>query len=414
MSAIKKKQFYNGQSVTKGDMNAILDYTSTNIEQVVSTNLGYGVISGFALTNEGGFALGVSAGLAYANDGKRLILEAGKQVDLTTIAPTVGTKTVLVGMLQDFIPSEPTTDNEGNLVYTKLTETVKFVSGISLASEVLPLASVELSSSGILIITSIAPTMEVAKAVGERTKGLVARDKSIVFVRDDGFEHDLIRGVWRKPTFDTTKTEGYAKGDIIWLLPPDDGTLWTPPATEVTYPWTMTAEHPYNLLGKEKTYQAQTSLNLYAIRLRSTKDNNTDNPLTDKACIGSSWVVDEPWAIFESGSNVVDQTTCLYKIFANLEIDANISKQFTGMVTNVFKTITLKFPLVINSPKLTNFYMQGPSSSGNGVWQGGDGGSNVIAVTASSMTSTTVNMSYQSTLGNSLNGTGVLNLKGVL
>ncbi|MGL5721592.1 MAG: hypothetical protein ACRCY4_04250, partial [Brevinema sp.] len=144
MSAIEKKQFYNGQNVTKGEMNAILDYTSDNIEQMISTHLGFGVITGFGLTNEGGFALGVGAGLAYGVDGKRLVLENGKQVDLTSLAPSVGTKHVLVGMLQDFIPSQPAVDNEGNTAYTKLTETVKFVFGESLTSEALPLAKVEL------------------------------------------------------------------------------------------------------------------------------------------------------------------------------------------------------------------------------------------------------------------------------
>ena len=359
MSAIEKKQFYKGQNVSKEDINAILDYTSDNIEQVLSTHLGYGLVTGFALTNEGGFALGVGAGLAYTNDGKRLVLEAGKQVDLTSLAPTVGTKTILMGMLQDFTPSEPTTDNEGNLVYTKLTETVKFVSGTSLASEVLPLASVELSSSGILIITSVAPIMEVAKATSERTKGfenssdnLLLKGKSLIFSRPDGFEHDLINGVWRKPTFDTSKTEGYGKGDIIWLLPPDYGMLWTPPSTEVTYPWVMSADNPYNLLGKPKTYQAQTQFTLKAIRLMSTKDNNTDNPLTDKSCIGSSWIVDDPWAVIESGSNSLGDV--LYLAGGKSHSFGSKSLSFSALSTAVSFTKPISvLSNVLTTPSIT-------------------------------------------------------------
>ncbi|MGL5253807.1 MAG: hypothetical protein ACRC9L_02115 [Brevinema sp.] len=353
MSSIEKKQFYNGQSVSKDDMNAILDYTSHNIEQILSIHLGFGVISGFNLSNEGGFALGVSAGLAYANDGKKLVLESGKQIDLTNLAPNVGTKTVLVGMTQDFNPSNPATDNEGNLVYTTLSETVKFVHGESLPSNTLALASVELSSSGILIINNIAPVLETSKSTSNRTKGLFSRNQSLVFSREDGFECDLVHGIWRKPVFNPQKSDGYSKDDIIWLLPPDYRTLWTPPSTEVTYPWTMPADHPYNLLGKEKTYLAQTSFTLQAIRLRSTKDNNTDNPITNKSCIGSSWVVDEPRALCE-------ESNCTYN---NVNVDSvrfagggmeHYAKQFTlvrtpsGGASNGTFTFPMPFKVLTN------------------------------------------------------------------
>ncbi|MGL5721246.1 MAG: hypothetical protein ACRCY4_02440, partial [Brevinema sp.] len=240
--------------------------------------------------------------------------------------------------------------------------TVKFVLGESIASGALPLAKVELSSSGILIVESIAPTMEVARSTSERTKGfenysndLLLKGNNLIFSHPDGFTHDLISGVWQKPTFNPAKTEGYRKGDIIWLLPSDYGTLSTPP--DEIYPWTMPADHPFNLLGKPKTYQAQTTFKLYGVRLRSTKDSNTDNPLTDKSCIGSSWVVDDPQAVVEMGSSVLGE----YIIYTTFDICLKITSSFS--YSGVAFVKELVFPVILGSKKRVLYSANGSSTT---------------------------------------------------
>lgn len=147
--------FYEGQKVTPSHLNNLQSYSDAINSELVVNRLGFGVIEGFEVTKTSDLELTVTAGIAYAEDGERLILEQEKILLLNEYLPVLGSKKVIISITKDFIKENPVEDVTGTIVYTQWTPTVKceiteYQAGIP--AGYLRLAEVTLNSQGIIEI----------------------------------------------------------------------------------------------------------------------------------------------------------------------------------------------------------------------------------------------------------------------
>ena len=147
-----KRNFYKGQSVKAEQLNKLQDYSDRGQANLIASLLGYGVVNGFEISIIEGHIVGVTAGLAFNLAGERLVLAEGQQVNLAQYIPNVGEKTIKLGIIQDFIKTDPATDSMGNAEYTKWTPTVKFVTGETLGTGTFELAEIKINPVSIVEI----------------------------------------------------------------------------------------------------------------------------------------------------------------------------------------------------------------------------------------------------------------------
>ncbi|SFB95925.1 hypothetical protein SAMN02745150_01444, partial [Brevinema andersonii] len=149
MTNLTKHHYYKGEVVSPENLNASFGYPDRIRDSLVNELLGYGIISGFEVTESNNLELKIGPGLAYNLAGERLVLNEEKILSINDLLPTSGTKTVVLGIKPGFIKTDPVTDTEGNVVYTTWTPTVEISVDESLTDYYFPLASVTLNSQGI-------------------------------------------------------------------------------------------------------------------------------------------------------------------------------------------------------------------------------------------------------------------------
>ena len=147
-----RRCFYKGQSVKAEHLNKLQDYSDRGQANLIASLLGYGVVNGFEISIIEGHIVGVTAGLAFNLTGERLVLAEGQQVNLAQYIPNVGEKTIKLGIIQDFIKTDPATDSMGNTEYTKWIPSVQFVLGESLDTGVFLLAEIKINPVSIVEI----------------------------------------------------------------------------------------------------------------------------------------------------------------------------------------------------------------------------------------------------------------------
>ncbi len=147
-----RRCFYKGQNVKAEQLNKLQDYSDRGQANLIASLLGYGVVNGFEISIIEGHIVGVTAGLAFNLAGERLILAEGQQVNLAQYIPNVGEKTIKLGIIQDFIKTDPATDSMGNAEYTKWVPSVQFVLGESLDTGVFLLAEIKINPVSIVEI----------------------------------------------------------------------------------------------------------------------------------------------------------------------------------------------------------------------------------------------------------------------
>lgn len=166
--------FYQGQSVAPEHLNKLQDFSMQGQASLISSLLGYGIVNGFEIETIEGHIVGVSAGLAFNLQGERLVLSEGKQVNLIEHKPNTGEKTIRLGMVLDYVKTEPTTDSMGNTVYTKWTPSVQFIiadSSVGFGEEIrsaFELADIKLSPTSITEINPTAPNFGTLPNVEEK------------------------------------------------------------------------------------------------------------------------------------------------------------------------------------------------------------------------------------------------------
>jgi len=148
--------FYQGQKVSPDNLNKLQNYSDQGQANLISALLGYGVVNGLEVSIVDGYILGISSGLAFNQEGTRLVLSSGQQFNISSHAPNLGEKSIKLGIVQDWIKNEPVLDSMGNTVYKKWLPTVEFIASETLALGVLELAEIKLSPVGIIEIKNTA------------------------------------------------------------------------------------------------------------------------------------------------------------------------------------------------------------------------------------------------------------------
>ncbi len=181
---MERQKFYKGQNVKADDLNELQDYTDGSQGELITSLLGYGVVSGFDVSIISGFLVRVGSGLAFSVEGNRLYLESATQVNLSAYTPNADTTKVKIGIVVDYTKSDPAIDSMGDTVYTKWTPTVQIVTGATLETGVFEIAEVTLSPVGVDSINTTAvvfdnlPSVEAKlqeeiDATNKRTSALV-------------------------------------------------------------------------------------------------------------------------------------------------------------------------------------------------------------------------------------------------
>ncbi len=147
-----KQNFYQGQSVAPEHLNKLQTYAEQGQADLIASLLGYGIVNGFEVSTIEGHIVGVTAGLAFNLAGERLVLAEGQQVNLAQYIPNVGDKIVKLGIIRNFIKTDPVTDSMGNVEQTTWTPTVQFVTGESLESGVFELAEIKINPLSVVEI----------------------------------------------------------------------------------------------------------------------------------------------------------------------------------------------------------------------------------------------------------------------
>ena len=147
-----RQNFYQGQSVAPEHLNKLQTYAEQGQADLIASLLGYGIVNGFEVSTIEGHIVGVTAGLAFNLAGERLVLAEGQQVNLAQYIPNVGDKIVKLGIVSDFIKTDPVTDSMGNIEQTTWTPTVQFITGESLDSGIFELAEIKINPLSVVEI----------------------------------------------------------------------------------------------------------------------------------------------------------------------------------------------------------------------------------------------------------------------
>ena len=147
-----RQNFYQGQSVAPEHLNKLQTYAEQGQADLIASLLGYGIVNGFEVSTIEGHIVGVTAGLAFNLAGERLVLAEGQQVNLAQYIPNVGDKIVKLGIIRNFIKTDPVTDSMGNVEQTTWTPTVQFITGESLDSGVFELAEIKINPLSVVEI----------------------------------------------------------------------------------------------------------------------------------------------------------------------------------------------------------------------------------------------------------------------
>ena len=147
-----RQNFYQGQSVAPEHLNKLQTYAEQGQADLIASLLGYGIVNGFEVSTIEGHIVGVTAGLAFNLAGERLVLAEGQQVNLAQYIPNVGDKIVKLGIIRDFIKTNPVTDSMGNIEQTTWTPTVQFITGESLDSGIFELAEIKINPLSVVEI----------------------------------------------------------------------------------------------------------------------------------------------------------------------------------------------------------------------------------------------------------------------
>ena len=147
-----RQNFYQGQSVAPEHLNKLQTYAEQGQADLIASLLGYGIVNGFEISTIEGHIVGVTAGLAFNLVGERLVLAEGQQVNLAQYIPNVGDKIVKLGIIRNFIKTDPVTDSMGNVEQTTWTPTVQFITGESLDSGIFELAEIKINPLSVVEI----------------------------------------------------------------------------------------------------------------------------------------------------------------------------------------------------------------------------------------------------------------------
>ncbi len=171
---MERQGFYQGQSIAPEHLEKLQDYTDNKQANLVSALLGYGVVNGLEISYTEGdqHNIAVSAGLAFNLAGERLVLAGGQRLDLVQYRPNSDTRKIKIGIVLDYIKTEPVTDDLQQVVYTKCTPTVEFIIGESLADGVFELAEITLNAVAVESVQSTAPNFTTLYNQIENTKAL--------------------------------------------------------------------------------------------------------------------------------------------------------------------------------------------------------------------------------------------------
>ena len=172
-----RRCFYKGQRVKAQEINDLQSYSDRGQANLIASLLGYGVVNGFEISIIEGHIVGVTAGLAFNLTGERLVLAEGQQVNLAQYIPNVGEKTIKLGIIQDFIKTDPATDSMGNAEYTKWVPSVQFVLGESLDTGVFLLAEIKINPVSIVEIKVTSVSFTTLQKQIQNTSALNTREE---------------------------------------------------------------------------------------------------------------------------------------------------------------------------------------------------------------------------------------------
>ena len=121
-----RQNFYQGQNVSATNLNQLQDYSDNARNLIVSDILGYGIVSGFDVTNTNS-SLFIDEGLAYTKLGVRLASDKTLNIVIHPSQIPVDNQqlTRYLALSLDYIKEGEAVDSSNNAVQPKWTPTVK-------------------------------------------------------------------------------------------------------------------------------------------------------------------------------------------------------------------------------------------------------------------------------------------------
>ncbi len=209
-----RRNFYQGQSVAPEHLNALQDYADEGNANLISSLLGYGIVDGFVVSTVSGHIVSITSGLAFNMAGERLVLAEGQTVNLSQYAPSIGEKTIKLGIAIDYTQSDPMQDSFGETVNTKWTPTVQFITGETLESGVFELAEITINSSGVTTLKNTGVSFTTLQKLLQNTSSMeIGSNDNGTYIK---FENGLLICF---SVISISLAVGDTNGNVTWVFP---------------------------------------------------------------------------------------------------------------------------------------------------------------------------------------------------